>query len=47
MAPTWQQVSEPQCVAHLCRHATILIAVSRVETKDDEHSIPVAVGASV
>jgi hypothetical protein len=32
----------------LCgRHATIFIAVSRVETKDDEYSIPVFVEASI
>ena len=32
----------------LCsRHATIFIAVHRVETKDDEYSIPVFVEASV
>jgi hypothetical protein len=32
----------------LCgRHATIFIGVSRVETKDDEHLIPVIVEASV
>ena len=32
----------------LCgRHATIFIAVSRVETKDDDYLIPVVVEASV
>jgi hypothetical protein len=41
-ALTFDENEQPLCG----RHATIFIAVSRVETKDDEHLIPVIVEAS-
>ena len=42
-ALTFDENDDPLCG----RHATIFIGVSRVETKDDEHLIPVIVEASV
>jgi len=42
-ALTFNEGGDPLCG----RHATIFIGVPRVETKDDEHSIPVFVEASI
>lgn len=42
-ALTFNDGGDPLCG----RHATIFIGVPRVETKDDEHVIPVAVEASI
>jgi len=41
-ALTFNEGGDPGC----SRHATIFIAVHRVEAKDDEHLIPVVVEAS-
>jgi hypothetical protein len=42
-ALTFDESDVPLCG----RHATIFIAVPRVETKDDEHLMPVIVEASI
>ena len=42
-ALTFNEGDDPLCG----RHATIFVAVPRVETKDDDHLIPTVVEASV